>query len=151
MLKNPRIKNKFIYYSLLMALSLYSMIGLVVNAESAEQVQSVLPQAPVAYAVKQVEPLASSSTITPQSIPEKNIYAIKHITKQGFKYKIIKFFAAMFGVIVSVLAIFAGLKIYQRFILKNREKFEETDYPNTLESPKDFRDAINLFLHKTNK
>ncbi|MDD3436569.1 MAG: hypothetical protein PHC64_05395 [Candidatus Gastranaerophilales bacterium] len=69
----------------------------------------------------------------------------------GASSTIAKFFFAMFGVIVSSLAIFLGLKIYQKFILKTNVKFDNIDYDKTLQSPKDFKEAVNLFLDKTNK
>lgn len=92
-----------------------------------------------------------SNTIKSSTIPEKNAYAITHMKKTGFKYGIFKFFMAMIGVLVSSLAIFLGLKVYKKLILKNDAKSNNIDYDKTLESPKDFKEAINLFLNKTNK
>lgn len=85
------------------------------------------------------------------TIPQKNAYALTHMKKTGFKYGVFRFLMAMLGVIVSSLAIFLGLKIYKKLILKNDAKFNNIDYDKTLESPKDFKEAINLFLNKTNK
>lgn len=87
----------------------------------------------------------------PKTIPEKNAYELAHMQQSGFKYAFFKFFAAMGGVLLSALAIFFGLKIYKKFILKNNLKMENIDYDKTLESPKDFKEAINLFLDKTDK
>lgn len=67
----------------------------------------------------------------------------------GFKFMIIKFLTAMLGVAVSALAIFVGLKIYKKFVLKNDTKTSDIDYNESLESPKDFKEAINIFLDKT--
>ena len=69
----------------------------------------------------------------------------------GFMYGVFKFFTAMFGVLVSSLAIFAGLKFYKKFVLKNNSNLDNIDYDKTLESPKDFKGVINLFLDKTEK
>lgn len=69
----------------------------------------------------------------------------------NFKYAFIKFLLAMLGVLFSSLAIWASLKIYKKLVLKNDAKQSETDYDKTLESPKNFKEAINLFLNKTNK
>lgn len=87
----------------------------------------------------------------PKTIPEKNTYKITHMQKTGFKYKLFKFLTAMLGVLVSSLAIFAGLKIYKKLVLKNNSKSDTIDYNKNLESPKDFKEAINLFLDKTDK
>ncbi len=64
---------------------------------------------------------------------------------------IFKFFMAMLGVLISSLAIFAGLKFYKKFMLKNNSKFDNIDYDKTLDSPRDFKEVINLFLDKTEK
>lgn len=85
------------------------------------------------------------------TIPQKNAYALTHMKKAGFKYGIFRFLMAMLGVLVSSLAIFLGLKIYKKLILKNDAKFNNIDYDKTLESPRDFKEAINLFLNKTKK
>lgn len=71
--------------------------------------------------------------------------------KTEVTHGIFKFFTAMFGVLVSSLAIFAGLKFYKKFMLKNNIKLDNIDYDKTLESPKDFKEVINLFLDKTEK
>lgn len=64
---------------------------------------------------------------------------------------LLKFITAIAGVAISVLAIFLGLKIYKKFILKNDTKSENLNYNETLESPKDFKEAINIFLDKTDR
>ncbi len=87
----------------------------------------------------------------PAEIPQKNAYALEHMEKTGFKYAIFKFLSAMLGVLLSCLAIFGGLKFYKKIVLKSDLKQTEIDYDKTLESPKNFKEAINLFLHKTNK
>lgn len=87
----------------------------------------------------------------PSNIPEKNAYAISHMKKTGFKYAMVKFLMAMLGVLVSSLAIFLVLKFYKKLVLQGNTKFSNIDYDKTLESPKDFKEAINLFLDKTNK
>ena len=89
--------------------------------------------------------------LEPATIPEKNAYELTHVGKTGFKYGLLKFFLAMLGVLVSSGAIFLGLKFYKKFVLKNNAKLDDIDYDKTLESPKDFKEAINLFLDKTDK
>lgn len=108
-----------------------------------------------AYAAQTVIPSQKKSIENnisePSTIPEKNAYAITHMKKTGFKYTMFKFLIAMLGVLISSLAIFIVLKLYKKFILKNNVKLNSIDYDKTLESPKDFKEAINLFLDKTNK
>ena len=87
----------------------------------------------------------------PSAIPQKNAYDVTHMPKTGFKYGLFKFFMAMLGVFVSAGAIFIGLKLYQRLMSKGNAKFDNIDYDKTLESPKDFKEAINIFLEKTDK
>ncbi len=60
-----------------------------------------------------------------------------------------KFFGAMFGVVASALAIFLGLKFYQKFVKKNNSKFDNFNFSDTLQAPKDLKEAINQFLDKT--
>lgn len=64
---------------------------------------------------------------------------------------ILKFFSSMFGVLISALAIWGCLKLYKKIALKSNSKLDNLDYDKNLESPKDFREAINLFLNKTDK
>ncbi len=63
---------------------------------------------------------------------------------------ILKFLFAMLGVLISAIAIFGGLRIYQKFVLKQGANSDNTNY-STLQSPKNLKEAINLFLDKTDK
>lgn len=99
--------------------------------------------------VEQSIPVQSSAM--PATIPEKNAYELTHMEKNGFKYGILKFLLAMTGVLVSALAIFLGLKIYQKFVLNKTIMPAKTLSGSELETPKDFKDALNLFLDKTDK
>lgn len=108
------------------------------------------PQTPtVQKIVKTKQP--AKDIVKPSNIPEQNAYAITHMKKAGFTYTILKFLMAMLGVLISSGAIFLGLKFYKKLVLQNNEKFSNIDYDKTLESPKDFKEAINLFLDKTNR
>lgn len=64
---------------------------------------------------------------------------------------ILKFFGSMFGVLISALVIWLGLKIYKKLAIKDNAKLDNFDYEKNLDSPKDFKEAINLFLDKTDK
>lgn len=94
---------------------------------------------------------ATSGVAAPKTIPQKNAYAITHMENKGFKFAFLKFVIAMIGVIVSATAIWLGLKFYKNIVLKNNSKLDTIDYDKSLESPKDFKEAINLFLNKTDK
>lgn len=85
----------------------------------------------------------------PQSIPEKNIHTLKTMDKNSTKYKVFKFFVSMLGVAISALAIYGGLKLYKTIISRASLFPKEPKYDNTLETPTDFRTAINMFLKKT--
>lgn len=88
----------------------------------------------------------------PASIPQKNAYALTHLNKQDdFKVNALKFLLAMLGVLVSALTLFLVLKLYKKVTLKNNLNLGDIDYDKTLESPKDFKEAINIFLDKTDK
>ncbi len=151
MLKKPKSKNNFFKLILSLVLLLTpvfagvdgsSVLGVFVQDVKAETAQSPTTSSP--------------QDIKPQTIPEKNIKMFSHMGKEkvqklGFKDALFKFFMAMLGVLVSSLAIFGGLNLYKKVVLKNNKAFDEKDYENTLESPKDFKEAINLFLNKTDK
>lgn len=106
--------------------------------------------APVAApAPATVQPQATQSEAVPKTIPQKNAYKLRHT---GAKYSaLVKFTATMFWVLVSAAIIFLGLKTYQKIALKGNVKADKIDYEKSLESPKDFKEAINLFLDKTDK
>lgn len=100
----------------------------------------------------QISPIQKQkSDVKLPSKPRYNHYSGEETGKTGFKYAIFKFLMAMLGVLISSLAIYGGLKLYKKLVLKNDAKLNNIDYDKTLESPKDFKEAINLFLHKTNK
>lgn len=75
--------------------------------------------------------------------------AVQPPAQDGFGFIVLKFVSAMAGVLLSAGAIFFGLKLYKKFVLKNDTKIEESVYNSSLESPKDLKEAINIFLDKT--
>lgn len=92
-----------------------------------------------ATGVEQAEKTQSASNTTLPNKPENR------------PSPILKFLLAMFGVLLSSLAILGGLKLYKKFVLKNNTKTDNINYGNTFESPKTFKEAINIFLDKTDK
>lgn len=93
----------------------------------------------------------SSQEQKPQTIPEKNAYQITHMKQHSLKASLFKFVLAMLCVLISSLAILTGLKFYKKIGLKNKSKTDNIDYSKSLDSPKDLKEAINLFLEKTDK
>lgn len=138
-------KHKKIFNLLIVLLAIFSIIIFTKVESFAFNAQ--VPAVQAATETKQIEQNAVKQT----TIPQQNAYDITHMKKTGFKYGLLKFLTAMLGVLVSALAIFLGLKFYQRLMLKNNVKLDNIDYDKTLESPRDFKEAINLFLDKTNK
>lgn len=112
---------------------------------------SVAPATPLAPVVQQPAVQVPKQDVKAPLMPQKNAYAADKAEHTGIKYAFFKFLMAMLGVLVSSLAIYGGLKLYKKLVLKNDAKLNNIDYDKTLESPKDFKEAINLFLHKTNK
>lgn len=130
----------------------FILSGLLLASPKGLAVNPVMPQpapAPVqAIPANQVPP--PSSGMQPSTIPQKNAYALTHLNKQDdFKAGVLKFLMAMVGVLVSVLVIFLVLKFYKKVMLKNNLNLGNIDYDKTLESPKDLKGAINIFLDKT--
>lgn len=142
------MKNLQIKHNLILILALFSTLVFFTGVESFAASQPTTTVKPAAETPQTVTP---KNITTPDTIPEKNAYALSHIKPRGFKYGLFKFFIAMLGVLISALAIFGGLKLYKKIILKNSSILDNVDYKKTLESPKDFKEAINLFLDKTDK
>ena len=88
-------------------------------------------------------------SVVPMSIPEKNLNQLKNIGQNTPQNKFLKFIIAMIGVIFSGFAIYGGLKIYKNLILQKNSCIINPNDERSLESPKDFKTAINIFLKKT--
>lgn len=97
----------------------------------------------------------SAQTIQPEVIPPGAVptegFVPKNAEPQGFQYSLLKFLTAMSGVLISAGAIFAGLKLYKKFVLKSGSSSSNSAEGTSLQSPKDFKEAINLFLDKTDR
>ena len=73
-------------------------------------------------------------------------------TKQDIKILnlILKFILAMIWVIISSIIIFILLISYKKLILKdNRQNITYENTAQSLDTPKNFKDALKLFLDKT--
>lgn len=141
MKKNQKILNLFI----ILPIILFSTVFFVKTESFATPAD--IPAAGTTAAEKTVY---NDTGLNKMNNNSADVFAPEEKTS-GFKDIMIKFLSAMSGVLVSSLAIFLGLKFYKKSILKNNAKFNNIDYDKTLDSPKDFKEAINLFLDKTNK
>ncbi len=130
---------------------LFLMFSTALFACATEPVVPTAQSVPAEQSAPVAQSIPAQSNAMPATIPQKNAYELTHMEKDGFKYGILKFLLAMTGVIVSALAIFLGLKIYQKFVLNKGTMPAKTVSGSELETPKDFKDALNLFLDKTDK
>ena len=101
---------------------------------------------------KQIEQTSENVTnvnkdVYKEYLPKEEIEKKQIPPKKGLS----KFFMAMLGVFISSIIIFAGLKLYIKLVLKNKRNSDNINYDKDLESPKNFKEAINLFLKKTDK
>lgn len=133
----------------LIFIAIFSTFVLISGGSFASAASNPAVSSPVTQSTQKAQ--TNSSEKQSATIPEKNAYKVTHMQPKGFKYAIFKFFLAMLGVLISAVAIFAGLKVYKKLVLKGNSKFDNVDYDKTLDSPKDFKDAINLFLDKTDR
>ena len=146
MKKILKIINLIIIFNIIFSALVFTGGESFAFAASSTNPQVQIPQPPVAQT-----PANAANVNYPKTIPQKNAYELAHAGQSGFKYQVYKFFTAMFAVLVSALAIFFGLKIYKKVLLKKNLNLDNIDYDKTLETPKDFKEAINLFLDKTDK
>lgn len=156
-------------YVLILTLSLSTLVFSGVESKAVEgqtegvhlgSKYSALNSAPTQSEGKKTDQIPADSKIfAPQttavkdnkgSVAVKNL-PLKKESKKSLKQYLFMFLKAMFGVIVSALAIFGGLKLYKGLLLKKNALFESKKIKNSLESPKTFKDALNLFLDKTDK
>jgi len=97
--------------------------------------------------VQQTQKEVVSGEEIPETIPEKNyenLMKIKDSPKTSKAFNVIVSLVAL--IILGVLG-FAGYKFYKKISTQNYIISSPPD--ETLETPKDFKTAINLFLEKT--
>ena len=84
--------------------------------------------------------VVSVTKTTNQEIPFKQPVSKRALLK--------KFLVAMGAVMVSSIALYIGLSIYNR-VRNNVIKTATTDYTNTLNTPDNLKDAVNIYLERT--
>ena len=87
-----------------------------------------------------VVPVINSDIQQKQSVPFKQPTSKKALIK--------KFLYAMGGVTASSLILYFGLTAYNR-LRYNVIKTATSDYSNTLNTPDNLKDAVNIYLEKT--
>ena len=93
--------------------------------------------------------------IAEENISNKNITeSLNNSTQIPFKEPIskrkiaMKFIYAMGGVVASSMILFVGLSVYNN-IRGKVIKVANNDYSNTLNTPNNLKDAVNIYLEKT--
>lgn len=142
--------QKKILNSLLIITAIFSTL-VFTGVETFAKIEATKPvaQTPTTTATTQAPQAQKASS--PQNIPQKNVYKITHMKQHSLKASLFKFVIAMLCVLISSLVLLLGLKFYKKFSLKNKSKTDNMDYNKSLDSPKDLKEAINLFLEKTDK
>ena len=74
--------------------------------------------------------------------------ATKAVAHIGLRATATKFLIAMGAVFLSSLIIFICLTVYNKVFVKNSNSSKSYS-KNTLQSPKNLKEAINIFLNKT--
>lgn len=110
---------------------------------SSEDVQDVVVR------VKPVEDTFETNDLDDKSSLENvTVKKVPHKKSQGSKSIIFKFMLAMLWVVISSAIIFLVLLGYKKIVIKKQVVIEKSK-EKSLESPKTFKEAVNLFLDIT--
>lgn len=115
-----------------------------IQVQAKAQEEPLAPRGDLAYsnAVPEVQVANTTAIQTPVQNKTK--------PKRSFASMFFKFILAMIWVVISSIVIFVILISYKRLILKGkpvRPTYETTE--QSLDTPKNFKEAIKLFLDKT--
>ncbi len=136
--------KKLVYFIIFVSLIVFPNFYQV--AAAVDSVQAVSPKVETKTDVKD----STSVVETTPSENVKNIDKAKIIYKEpvSIKHTAKKFLLAMLGVAISSIILFVMLTVYNK--IRNRVVSSPSqDYKNTLSSPNNLRDAVNIFLEKT--
>ena len=115
-----------------------------VQVQARAQEEPLAPRGDLAYSNAMPEAqVANTTSVQPQ-------VQTKTKPKKSFASMVFKFILAMIWVVISSIVIFVILISYKRLILKGkpvRPTYETTE--QSLDTPKNFKEAIKLFLDKT--
>ena len=116
-----------------------------IQVQARAQEEPLAPRGDLAYSNATPEAqVANTTAIQPQ------VQQTQTKPKKSFASMVFKFILAMIWVVISSIVIFIILISYKRFILKGkpvRPTYETTE--QSLDTPKNFKEAIKLFLDKT--
>ena len=141
-MKRHHLNSIIIFTAIFSTLALGGVETFAIEAPDTTAVSTAQTTVPT----EQLKPI-DNTTIQP-ALPK---VAPENLKPEQRPAPILKFLLAMLGVVISSLAIFGGLKFYKKFVLKKNSKTDNINYNNSLESPKTFKEAINIFLDKTDK
>lgn len=115
-----------------------------IQLQTQAQEEPLAPRGDLAYSNAMPEVQVASTTATQPQVQTKTK------PKKSFASMCFKFLLAMIWVVISSIVIFVILISYKRLVLKDkpvRPTYETTE--QSLETPKNFKEAIKLFLDKT--
>jgi hypothetical protein len=141
-MKNQKLlfKNKIITFLIICGLFITGVSANTYFAQSAYALAGVPAQ---------TQTKSSETNVADNSIPEQNAQELEHFSHK--ENGLLKFGTGMLGVLVSAIIIFLGLKIYQKYFMRRNSTTAPDSFgeKNSLDSPHDIQEAINLFLDKT--
>lgn len=152
-MKIHHLNSIIIFMAIFSTLALGGVETFAIDAPVTATVPTEQTTVPTVQTIAPLGQVAPANTTVQTPVTQKTPALNPETDKQTFKRPspILKFLLAMLGVVVSSLAIFGGLKFYKKFVLKKSSKTDNIDYNKSLESPKTFKEAINIFLDKTDK
>lgn len=115
-----------------------------VQVQARAQEEPLAPRGDLAYSNAMPEAQVANTTAVQPQVQTKTK------PKKSFASMVFKFILAMIWVVISSIVIFVILISYKRLILKGkpvRPTYETTE--QSLDTPKNFKEAIKLFLDKT--
>ncbi len=115
-----------------------------IQVQARAQEEPLAPRGDLAYSNAMPEAQVANTTAVQPQVQTKTK------PKKSFASMVFKFILAMIWVVISSIVIFVILISYKRLILKGkpvRPTYETTE--QSLDTPKNFKEAIKLFLDKT--
>lgn len=115
-----------------------------IQVQARAQEEPLAPRGDLAYSNAMPEAQVANTTLVQPQVQTKTK------PRKSFASMVFKFILAMIWVVISSIVIFVILISYKRLILKGkpvRPTYETTE--QSLDTPKNFKEAIKLFLDKT--
>lgn len=115
-----------------------------IQVQARAQEEPLAPRGDLAYSNAMPEAQVANTTLVQPQVQTKTK------PRKSFASMVFKFILAIIWVVISSIVIFVILISYKRLILKGkpvRPTYETTE--QSLDTPKNFKEAIKLFLDKT--